>query len=491
MPNGTFAAADLKPALIDFYILSQGIPSQFNSSPILQQHRLATINSWKRTLIRDIEFCIACELRHIDDNTAKPYGGPWPHWFQSHFGDIGSLWYSKWKSLKSSPTLPQSKDPEFNDDLAYVMHINASNSKKRKGSYLAGKSAELQHGLSLIEVCCKAFDPGKVKWGGAFGGKAWQRIAQTLLALWHAIDLTEIVHLIDTAFALHHNTNIVFNKNKIWAGGSAYSWIQQWLDYKWAAHSPVSLLGLASPQLQGMVQYVGFQMGTDFSPKTLVQKDTPLPPGQAVVLEEDGKQVTAVIVEAPGRYFKSVVLKSPQWKVQKVFGKYAKELNMKIYSHEEFLVRLKATQGFNLSKAMQGIKKSTGKVGKTFKKFKKSLVESPTYQAFLHYKSILHSVYEKMSEYVIGKGYTLGSFLEDGQAFRFRLKGHSQPLRFYFVVDFEGNLEVRKGLTAEEDVTASKLLLKVTKKETDKILPLLKGVVEAHLGITPPKEVGA
>ena len=475
MPGGVFLAEELKTALIDFYILSKGVPSQFTDSHEYQQYRLATINAWKRTLLRDIEFCCACELRHIADSTANPKGHThWKDWFQTRFGDMGATWYSKWSTLRHNPPLPSCKDGTANADIAYLMHANMNNSKGRKYSYLAAKNLEFQHGLSLIEICVKVFDPALVTWSGSYGGKAWQRIAQTMFHLWHAIDLTEIVHLIDTAFALHHNTNIVFNKNSIWAGGSSYTWIQSWLDYKWAAYSPVSLMGLASPELRNLVTKAGFNMGTDFAPRILARKGNGVKPGQSVGLTEEGHKHVAKVNSVHGDYFKSVVLTGGHYKVQKTFGKYTKTLNLRIYSLEEFLNRLDGAYEMGVDKAVPGADKPVYGPGPI-----QQLMDD-----FLYFKSHLHSVYEALATHVMkkGLGYSLGNFLEAGTSARFRLKGHPNSLRFYFLTTSAG-LEVHVGLTEFEDIGGAKLLTTVQKGGVAKLLGLLKMTMDTHLAM--------
>lgn len=477
MPSGSISKEHLQTSLIDFYILSQGVPVQFKQQQTFQQVRLKIINAWKRTLLRDIEFCIACEARHIADKIARPINCDWSTWFQTQFGEVGGAWYTRWKSaLKHAPLIDPDEpaDIDMLEDVTYVIQKNEGNSKSRIGSYIAGKTAERELGLSLIEVCTRLFDPKLVHWHGGFGGNAWKRITDTLFHLWYATDLTEIVQLIDTCFALHHNTNIVFNKNIIWSH-NGYGWIQQWLDYKWAAYSPISLLGFASPLLQMLVAQTGFNMGSDLPPSALEKRTDEFQQGKVVVLDEDGEKRNAEIKTVQGDYFKSIVLIAPHYNIQKTFGKHTKMLNVRIYSQEEFLDRFVEFE----KKLEVHVDMATGPD-------KSVMIEFPKMQEIYAEKiqtakPMIVTVYEEILTQVMAKGYTLGHLLEGTNLIRFRLKQHPKPLRFYFLMTASG-FEGRVGYTDEENFELSKKFISFKKEpETLKLLSAVQACVDKHL----------
>lgn len=463
----------LQEALIDFYILSRGVPPQFDVRTF-QPIRMGVINAWKRTLIRDIEFCMACEARHMRDHVAAPKGANgWPAWFKLHFGEVGEAWYSRWCTLAASGKPKASDVPahwadDVLADVAYVTAMNAGNMAERLRSYIAAKHAEEDLGLSLIEVCTRLFDPTHVAWRGAYGGKAWMRIAQTLFSLWLATDATEIVHLIDTAFALHHNTNVVFNKNSVWAcGGQGHVWIQRWLDYKWAANSPVSLLGLASDALQATVAHTGFHLRNALSPEDLA-KPTNFPPGQCITILDGAESCDANVVLVAGDYFRSVVLASDHYQVEKTFGKTTKTLHNRVYLLEELLPILFC------------VKIGSYAVGVDMAKQTPQVLDPPHYAEFLAFKPQLAALYDFAEAAAIGLGGEIGTYLEDGTTVRFRVKGLAKPLRFYFMM-VDAGLRMSVGHTVEADLADSTPVL-VAKSPTDDQLQEAVTAAFADLG---------
>jgi len=453
---------------MDFYILSQGVPPQLDSE-VFQRVRMGIINAWKRTLIRDIEFCIACEARHMGDTIATPKKQPgWLSFFKTHFGEVGEAWFSQWQAHQGgkpkAKDVPNHWDEDELADVAYVLTQNAANDGNRLRSYFSAKTAESNLGLSLIEVCTKVFDPALVAWHGGYGGKAWQRIAAALFDLWYATDATEIVRLIDTCFALHHNTNIVFNKNQIWAQPHAgHSWIQRWLDYKWAAHSAVSLLGLASDAVQSLAAATGFHMARDLAPADLAKR-TDIAPGWVLTLKDGLEVYAANVVHVGGDYFRSVILSGEHYQVHKTFGKHEKVLHERVYLLNELLPLVTDMKAYTVG---------VDKAAKAPKAASASLPDHgcfdlPHYAEFQALKPQLTALYDYVETLAAERGATVGSFLEDKVTVRFRVKGLKSPLRFYFMMTDLG-LRMSVGSTEEADLVESKPVL-VSKNPTDKQL---------------------
>jgi len=376
-----FTQSELPAALIDFYVLSRGAPPEFGDPEPLLRHRMDTINSWRRTLIRDLEFCCACELRHLHDTHAKPLDHPkWESWFAAHFGAVGPAWIARHRTGHANATgVPKTGEPSFDEDVAYVRASNQSNHSSRMRSYYGAKHAEALNGLSLLEVAAAAFDTKKVKWSGGYGGTAWRRIAETAVDLWHAVDMQDVVRLIDTAFALHHNNAIVFNKHLGWTRQGSHSWIQDWLDYKWSANSPESLLGFASPALQNVVKAGAPRIGRRLKQRQLAVPE-PLE-GQSHMIRLNGSKPFAAKVTAVGRgYFRTVVMEANQFKAQKTFGKHKKVIRLRAFSLREFRERAEGTivtgwktptkpakkgAGFSITEALEGLAKSAAATGKS------------------------------------------------------------------------------------------------------------------------------
>jgi hypothetical protein len=376
-----FTQIELPAALIDFYVLSRGAPPEFGDPEPLLRHRMDTINSWRRTLIRDLEFCCACELRHLHDSHAKPLDhSKWESWFAAHFGAVGPAWIARHRTGHANATgVPKTGEPSFDEDVAYVRASNQSNHSSRMRSYYGAKHAEALNGLSLLEVAAAAFDTKKVKWSGGYGGTAWRRIAETAVDLWHAVDMQDVVRLIDTAFALHHNNAIVFNKHLGWMRQGSHSWIQDWLDYKWSANSPESLLGFASPALQNVVKAGAPRIGRRLRQRQLAVPE-PLE-GQSHMIRLNGSKPFVAKVTAVGRgYFRTVVMEANQFKAQKTFGKHKKVIRLRAFSLREFRERAegaivtgwktptkpaKKGAGFSITEALEGLKKSAAATGKS------------------------------------------------------------------------------------------------------------------------------
>ena len=465
-------------------------------------------------------------MRHLTDNHSHPKDATnWTYWFEKHFGQIGRVWWDKWIALKETSTFPQTKDPQVTEDVKYILAINSGNSSKRKRSYLAAKNAEMQHGLSLMEVATQAFHPSYANWDGGYGGPAWHRIAETIYRLWHATDLGDIVHLIDTAFALHHNNDIVFNKNHIWQRNGDYAWIQSYLDYKWAAYSPVSLLGLASKALQELLRSTGFCMKIELSPKQLenktevltifAQKTSPM-----VKLKENGSAHPVQVRSHHGDFFQSVVVKGPLFSAQKLFGKYSKTLNLRVYSLEEFLARYVSEEKKDDPLATQG--KGHGAKAKEFsfltdktkpkKSEKPSLkkdvmaalaanhIDSPVLHSSPHappasdievdpidaFTPALSQAYEKLTVHLSETfpGLELGNFLASHNMIRFRIKNVDPPLRFFFQAPTASGLRFLMSKDHEANPGSAKAVLVLPTKEVtaERVFLLLKNGIQENYG---------
>jgi hypothetical protein len=187
-----------------------------------------------------------------------------------------------------------------------------------------------------------------------------------------------------------------------------------------------------------------------------------------------------------GSFFKSVVLQGSKYKVQKTFGKHSKTINLRIYLMEEFLQRLQSVEEVlpmghkakgALSKAIAGL----AAAGNPF--------TSKNYIVFQHYRTLLQSAYEKFAEGVTAAGLVMGNFLEANTTVRFRVKGGTQPLRFYFSVEDE-KLQALVGHTEQEDPTQAALMCEGTKEtfSVDSILAVLNTQLKMVLpNVTVPK----
>lgn len=485
MPDGCFHINELQEAIIDFYILSNGIPPQLGTSRQLQQHRIDVINAWRRTLIRDIEFCIACEIRHMADTIANSKSGTWENTFAHHFGEVGKVWYTKWNLLRTNPALGAVLEAEQTEDVLYVLKNNESNHADRKGSYIAAKVAEQTLGLSLIEVATVIFNPTNVYWKGAYGGHNWRMIAQTLLSLWHATDIMEIVGLIDTSFALHHNTSVVFTKNHIWAKGGSYSWIQLMLDYKWAAHSSMSLMGMASDTLQKAVLNSTGKLNEGLSPKCLALTNMVFDAGQSIYLMEDGQEHKSILKYKHKSIFGSYVIHGDQYMATKTYGKKKKQTFIKVYSTEELLERvlLKANSPVQSKPVPDSPPaKNTKDVNPEATAFANKVVDVIT-QVYTSLKASVQTIAVKYKQDII-----LGTLqvLGISGGFRFRLKGIHSPCRFYFTLIPGNVLRISKGLTREADFSkaCSVLDAQMSAPSEDiitEVHQLLKRIIDKHV----------
>lgn len=436
--SSAFISEQLHPAIIDFYLLAQGVPSHFNDDGRLRDYRTDLINSWRRTLIRDIEFCIACEIRHIHDGKGSPKNFPhWGAWFEHHFGSVGSFWYQNYKSIahKGREYAPVTDNDEFNEDVKYVFNHHDKHSPRAR-SYIAAKCAEAQHGLSLIEVCDKAYNPKFAHWKGGFGGSKWHTVAHTLFQLWMTSDPSEIIQLIDTAFALQHNNAVVFDKNKIWAGSDSHSWIMKVLDVKWVAVSPDSLLGYASKPLKEAIAALRIVRPFEVPPKQSLLKPTV---GMIVEMEEGGALVSAHVDEVVGDTFQSVKVSSTAFTLHKTVGKFGKVVNFRIYSLPEFLRKVNRVITPNepsKPKLFNGLFEPAS----TFK----GHGNKPTQYVQIHvaknpFQDKIAMAYDALSSYIEKHGLTLGTFITYSPnqphlfACRFRVLGASKPLRFYLL----------------------------------------------------------
>ena len=120
-----FSAKELRPGIFDFYILSKGVPPEFRDDGTLSSYRTDLLNRWRRTLIRDIEYCLACELRHLYDNCSTLIATTSvADWFAKRFGEVGTLWHAKWASVlkhgKMNSCYPQTDDADFNADMRVI-----------------------------------------------------------------------------------------------------------------------------------------------------------------------------------------------------------------------------------------------------------------------------------------------------------------------------------------------------------------------------------
>ena len=501
-----FTSSEIRKAIFDFYILSKGIPSEFQDDGRLRNYRTDLLNRWRRTLLRDIEYCLACELRHLFDGTAKayPHGTTWEDWFKKHFQDIGVAWRGKYRALfAQGQAVPSTGDPEFDEAVSTIMkaHGVAVSAKKgkRMRSYLAAKGAEAMHGLSLIEVSERAFDPKYVHWNHAYGGAKWNNVAATMHALLYTTDATEIVHLIDTAFALQHNTAIVFNKNALWAGPNNYVWLMEALDYKWVAISPQALLGFASEGMQEMVRALGFRCAREVPPGNMHFRPMM---GATLRINLEGQVIDLKIKTVAGAFYRSVAVASPTFKMHKQSGKYAKELDTRVFLWEDLAARaqgwiVEGTKTHTKPSSTAGTpplmvdKDKFGDLNDALKagleKLKKTKTVNPllakykTDQSFLAFKAALSAAYESFEGHVSALGYSLGSFLEKGYTIRFRVVGAPKPCRFYFVFDAGAKtVDMHVGKTEEQDLFSANKVSTFSKPDSGAILARL----EKHLSLT-------
>jgi hypothetical protein len=433
-----YTGPELERAIFDFYILATGIPASQPDRALLK-YRFQTINRWRRTLLRDIEFCCACELRHINDGTASPKEGSWEAWFKEEFGKVGNLWYQKFHKMATDAGMI----PPFSDhglpldqveDMASILEGNQNNSSSRIRSYVAAKLAEGAHGLSLIEVSEKAFDPKKVYWDSSYGGKKWYEIAKCLYELWNAKDMKTIVECIDRAFALHHNCNVVFTKNSIWSK-HGHGWILKALDKKWAAMSPHSLLGLCSETLRDLVTAVGDSSAP--VPLSAFQFASQIAAGVSVTLPYNVEAVVKKIWD--NGMFRSIQVNSPHFKAIKT----AKgSIKYRIYSMEELL---RGLEGVNVSGS------PSLPVPPDDEK------EAPVPDSLSKFVLGVQGVHGNLLT-VVAESFSLGlggCYAQDGVA-RFQLKG-STPLRFYFVFHEDADrIELKVGKTKENNLGEAK-----------------------------------
>ena len=448
--QAAFKKDELQRAVIDFYILATGVPVAFQDhAGNIAAYRYSLIERWRRTLLRDIEYCLACELRHALDGTGKfrPDSTKPSAWFKAQFGEPGLLWYQTWtsyldgKNISNTPTFADSATQE-DFDAVFAANVNAKNPSKRHRSYIGAKVAEETNGLSLIEVAFRVFNPAFVRWPSAYGGAKWRQVARVLFDLWLSSNVSNVVQLIDVAFALQHNTGVVFNKNSIWSSKGSYTWIQKMLDMRWAAQSCFSLLGMASPQLQKMVSEHPFVLPSALSPEE-TSKTIPSV-GSKVSIVCGGKTLSTKIERVETSIFETVVLSAEEFKVVKKIGDALREVNLRAFSGEEFRRALK--QALPVQASTSPLPASSEEEEESEQEVFTEAVQTAYLAA-----SVALMDYTKSKEGA-DKPYSIGTLIAGEGGWRFRLKGHPVPLRLYFMQFKSGELSFFFTKTEEKSV---------------------------------------
>jgi hypothetical protein len=199
--------------------------------------------------------------------------------------------------------------------------------------------------------------------------------------------------------------------------------------------------------------------------------------GFCAILRDGASEVSVKVVDAVGGYFKSLKVESPSFSIHKAAGKYSKTVNFKIYSLAEFLHRyvkpVEMVVGVDMAQA--GADKTYTAASTAASKVQKAKSDLH----FLKFKAAVSSAYESLWDFVKGKGFELGSFLAKQTGIRFRLKGYSKPLRFYFAYT-QGKLLCSVGYTNEKG--AAQHGSTFSKPDSEAILKFLKEKVNVHIG---------
>lgn len=240
--------SDKKQMIIDFYLLANMRPDADNEDINLsiKESKDALYTALQKELMDAVFFSVACEFRHVWDNTYNTKQEI-AEWFEKKgYGDflrkyLGS--FGAWKTYGLKPDTTGVNVPHFEREKG------SDSSRARHMSYRSAKVAAGGNDARFMQIAKDAMN--ELKWQSYFGGKNWGNICNGWLRLNTARTHQELELWIDHVYDLQHNTGTVFNKIKEYMRGEEkYDWIKKVLDWKANIVDPAALMDEASPEIK-------------------------------------------------------------------------------------------------------------------------------------------------------------------------------------------------------------------------------------------------
>jgi ribosomal protein L21E len=232
------------------------------------------VDAHAKHMVLALKYCCAAELKHIteycnalkraaNENTPEEarkvladHYSPLTFKFLAKYLTVMPLYYSpegrsirnKWIVFNRRLDLnrPNRKFPVNKKEGKYLHQFRAVVTTQRSLKYSDAQ---------LAQVFVEMFDDDE-GWHGAYGGNAWQKIAQCMLDIIKSKKTGDQIVYCDHAYDLAHNTGIVFNKIENYAKNGNYNWIKDELDWKRDNKSLKAFYDKVSTQLQPVVAYV-------------------------------------------------------------------------------------------------------------------------------------------------------------------------------------------------------------------------------------------
>lgn len=231
---------DASKEAIDPYFIQKSnneiVQREYAEKKNIQLSVEACVNKLREHMIKAVTFSLSCEFRHVfDGHVSNIEEGivKIPPKYAQFFNDYIFLFrgissdYSKNSSYIDRPST-YIKRSSFRKELG--------NEDIRKKSFAAVRKAMKDLNFSFADFAQTmkyAYNPDLFVWSGAFGGRAWMKIATALYRLIKAETTGDRIVWIDHVYDLQHNTGSVFNKLQTYYKNSGgYEWLGQALDWK-------------------------------------------------------------------------------------------------------------------------------------------------------------------------------------------------------------------------------------------------------------------
>lgn len=231
---------DASKEAIDPYFIQKSnneiVQREYAEKKNIQLSVEACVNKLREHMIKAVTFSLSCEFRHVfDGHVSNIEEGivKIPPKYAQFFNDYIFLFrgissdYSKNSSYIDRPST-YIKRSSFRKELG--------NEDIRKKSFAAVRKAMKDLNFSFADFAQTmeyAYNPDLFDWSGAFGGRAWMKIATALYRLIKAETTGDRIVWIDHVYDLQHNTGSVFNKLQTYYKNSGgYEWLGQALDWK-------------------------------------------------------------------------------------------------------------------------------------------------------------------------------------------------------------------------------------------------------------------
>jgi len=219
------------------------------------------VESLHTHMLKAVKYALCAEIRHIFDAIAteslKRLVGE-----NKNIGAFIKVYYRKYLAFIEIGKVPLDFLLDDRSEEAGRLRnvLSKETDLKRKSSYRA--IAETQKELKITNSeLSKIFEYLFLNliWYSQFGGFAWADIAEAYYRLLKAKRKNEKIIAIDHAYDLQHNTDIVFNKLRLYYK-DGYSWIKRALDWKKNVKDIRSFYKKVSPQLKRIVAFIAYNV---------------------------------------------------------------------------------------------------------------------------------------------------------------------------------------------------------------------------------------